>query len=82
MIVSTSAAQRDLLGRFLRLAEFGGTIPYEDLYQTAGGKAAERDSFIRSLVRRGYVEIGEDGTVHLTSHGRQASRRLMQGAGK
>jgi hypothetical protein len=80
--VSTSAAQRDLLGRFLRLAEFGGTTPYEDLYQNAGGKAAERDSFIRSIVRRGYVEIGEDGTVRLTSHGRQASRRLMQGVGK
>jgi hypothetical protein len=81
LIVSTSTAQRDLLGRFLRLAEFGGTIPYEDLYQTAGGKAVERESFIRSVVRRGYVEISDDGTVILTSHGRQASRRLMHGAG-
>jgi hypothetical protein len=79
--VSKATTQRDLLGRFLRLAEFGTDTPYEDLYQKAGGPDPERDGFIRSVVRRGYIELADDGTARLTRHGRQASRRLMHGAG-
>jgi hypothetical protein len=79
--VSKTATQRDLLGRFLRLAEFGGTTSYEDLYQKAGGAEHERDAFIGSLVRRGYIEVGDDGTVLVSQHGRRASRRLMRGMG-
>jgi hypothetical protein len=79
--LTTITAQRDLLGRFLRLAEFAGTTPYEDLYFNAGGKEAERDRFIRSVVRRGYIELKDDGTVALTTHGREESRRLMHGKG-
>ena len=79
--MSKPTSQRDLIGRFLRLAEFGGTTPYEHLFARAGGNDDERDAFIRSIVRRGLIEMRDDGTVLLTSHGRLASRRLMRGAG-
>ena len=80
--MSKTITQRDLLGRFLRLAEFAGDTPYEDIYLKAGGKDdPERDNFIRSMVRREYIEINDDGTVLLTSRGRQASRNLLHTAG-
>ena len=62
-------------------AEFAGTTPYEQLYQNAGGQAAQRDSFTRTVMRHGYIEINEDGTVLLTPRGREESRRMMQGKG-
>jgi hypothetical protein len=79
--VSARTAQRETLGRFLRLAEFAGTTPYEQLYQNAGGQAAQRDSFTRTVMRHGYIEFKDDGTVLLTPRGREESRRLMQGKG-
>jgi hypothetical protein len=79
--VSTPTTKPKVLGRFLRLAEFADTTPYEDLYRAAGGQEANRDSFMRSLVRRGFIEIEDDGAVQLTARGREESRRMIQGKG-
>ncbi len=66
------------IGQFLRLAEFADNASYDELYLRVGGTAAQRHIFLDHLVTNGYIELGSDNAITLTSRGRRASRRLMK----
>ena len=77
--VSIPTTKRDTLGRFLRLAEFGGATTFAELYRNAGGTDVDRDAFLREIVRKGYCALGDDDTVQVTGLGLQYSRRRIRG---
>ena len=45
------------------------------------GQEQQRDRFRRSVLRHGYIQLDDDGTVYLTPRGREESRRMMHGKG-